>query len=130
MLSPVIVWLRQDLRLADHPALIAAATQGPVIFLYVLDDETPGEWKIGAASRWWLHRSLEALRTKVPLVLRRGAAHKVIAEVLKETGASALHFTRDLGFLSSFIPSCIACAAKSKRSPCFLCSSRTVLRPN
>ena len=95
MLSPVIVWLRQDLRLADHPALIAAATQGPVIFLYVLDDETPGEWKIGAASRWWLHRSLQKLAERVPLVLRRGAADRVIGEIVRETGANAVHFTRD-----------------------------------
>lgn len=95
MSSPVILWLRQDLRLADHPALTAAAAQGPVIFLYVLDDETPGEWKIGAASRWWLHKSLESLGAKVPLLLRRGAADRVIGEVLRETGAKSLCFTRD-----------------------------------
>ena len=95
MPSPIIVWLRQDLRLADHQALIAASGQGPVIFLYVLDDETPGEWKIGAASRWWLHYSLENLGKSVPLVLRRGAADVVIGEVLHETGARAVHFTRD-----------------------------------
>jgi deoxyribodipyrimidine photo-lyase len=95
MNSPVILWLRQDLRLADHPALTAAAAQDPVIFLYVLDDETPGDWKIGAASRWWLHRSLENLSRKVPLVLRRGAADKVIGEVLRDTGATSVCFTRD-----------------------------------
>ena len=83
MHSPVIVWLRQDLRLTDHAALTAGATMGPVIFLYVLDDETPGEWQIGGASRWWLHRSLVDLGKRVRLVLRRGAADKVIAEVPK-----------------------------------------------
>ena len=52
MASPQLVWFRQDLRTADHPALIAAAEQGPVVCLYVLDDETPGRWKIGGGQRW------------------------------------------------------------------------------
>ncbi len=95
MKPPVILWFRQNLRLADHAAFIAAAAQGPVIFLYILDDETPGDWRIGAASRWWLHKSLESLGKKVPLVLRRGAADRVIAGVLRETGAKSLCFTRD-----------------------------------
>jgi deoxyribodipyrimidine photo-lyase len=50
---------------------------------------------MGSASRWWLHRSLENLGQRVPLVLRRGAADRVIAEVLGETGAHAVYFTRD-----------------------------------
>ena len=95
MSSPSLYWLRNDLRLTDNAALTAAAAQGPVIYLYVLDDETPGDWRLGGASRWWLHRSLAALSAKVPLVLRRGAADKVIAEVLKESGASSVHFARD-----------------------------------
>lgn len=95
MTSPALYWLRNDLRLTDNAALTAAAAQGPVIFLYVLDDETPGEWRLGGASRWWLHKSLEAFATNAPVVLRRGAADKVIAEVLKESGATSVHFTRD-----------------------------------
>ena len=61
MTTPVIVWLRRDLRLADHPAFHAAAEAGPVIPVFVLDDETAGDRKLGGASRWWLHHSLEAL---------------------------------------------------------------------
>lgn len=95
MKAPVILWLRQDLRLADHSALCAAAARGPVIFLYVLDDKTPGAWAMGAASRWWLHRGLESLARRVPLLLRRGPADRVIAEVLHGTGAAAVYFTRD-----------------------------------
>ena len=95
MASPSLYWLRNDLRLTDNAALTAAAAQGPVICLYVLDDETPGDWRLGGASRWWLHNSLAALSAKVPLVLRRGAADMVIAEVVKESGASSVHFARD-----------------------------------
>jgi deoxyribodipyrimidine photo-lyase len=95
MSNPTLMWFRQDLRLADHAALTAAAAKGPVIPVYILDDETPGDWKIGAASRWWLHRSLDNLSQKIPLVLCEGRSDEVISKLLKETGATALHFTRD-----------------------------------
>ena len=59
---PIVVWLRRDLRLGDHPPLDAASSSGaPIIPAYVLDDETPGAWRMGAASRWWLAGSLRAL---------------------------------------------------------------------
>ena len=62
MNAPVILWFRRDLRLADQPALAAAvASGGPVIPIYILDDDTPKHRKMGAASRWWLHHSLTAL---------------------------------------------------------------------
>jgi deoxyribodipyrimidine photo-lyase len=95
MAAPVIMWFRQDLRLSDHAALTVAAAAGSVIPLYILDDETTGEWKWGRASRWWLHRSLAALSKDLPLVLRRGRADEVLAQVAQESGASAIYFTRD-----------------------------------
>jgi deoxyribodipyrimidine photo-lyase len=95
MTAPALMWFRQDLRLADHPALTAAAAKGPVIALYILDDETAGNWTWGGASRWWLHHSLESLSEKIPLLLRRGKADEVIAQVLAESKAQSVHFTRD-----------------------------------
>jgi deoxyribodipyrimidine photo-lyase len=99
MSPPVILWFRQDLRLADNPALRAAAEQGPIIPLYVLDDETPGQWKLGGASRWWLHNSLKALARELErggsnLVLRRGAADALVRAVAAETGARAVYWNR------------------------------------
>lgn len=97
---PAIVWLRQDLRLADNPALQAAAQTGqPLLFVYVLDDATPGRWKLGGASRWWLDRSLRALGAALAkkgarLILRRGAAEAVLPTILAETGASAVFWNR------------------------------------
>lgn len=52
------MWFRQDLRLEDNPALLAAAASGTVLPLYILDDTNAGDWKMGGASRWWLHHSL------------------------------------------------------------------------
>jgi len=98
--TPVIVWFRQDLRIADNPALSAAAATGqPVIALYILDDETPGEWSMGGASRWWLHSSLEALQDELEqlgskLVLRRGRADHALADVIAETKATSVFWNR------------------------------------
>jgi deoxyribodipyrimidine photo-lyase len=94
MTKTVLMWFRQDLRLSDNAALIAAS-KDPVIPLFVLDDETPGEWHWGGASRWWLNQSLNSLQKSLPLILRRGRADDVLRDVLQKSGATALHFTRD-----------------------------------
>ena len=96
MTEPVIVWLRQDLRLDDQAAFAAAAAQGPVIAVYVLDDDTPRHRRMGAASRWWLHHSLISLDARLRqagsrLVLRRGKAEQQLAAVARETGARCVH---------------------------------------
>ncbi|WP_404714058.1 cryptochrome/photolyase family protein [Sphingomonas sp. MMS24-J13] len=99
MSKPVLLWLRQDLRLADQPALMAAIGEGPVIPVYVLDDETPGDWRIGGAQRWWLHHSLASLAQSLKakgsrLILRRGRADTVLRDLMAETGASQIHAIR------------------------------------
>lgn len=54
---PAIVWLRQDLRVRDNPALQAAAKHGgPIVPIYILCDAEEQEFPPGGASRWWLHR--------------------------------------------------------------------------
>lgn len=97
---PAIVWLRDDLRIADNPALTAAAERGgPVVVVFVLDDESAEVRPIGSASRWWLHHSLASLAGRLqvlgtPLVLRRGPAERVIPEFVEQTGAGAVHWNR------------------------------------
>ena len=91
-----LVWYRQDLRVADNPALRTAAASGPVLPVYVLDDAAAGDWAMGGAHRWWLHGSLSALGNDLralgaPLVLRRGQAAAVLPELVSETGAVAVH---------------------------------------
>ena len=99
-MKPIIVWFRQDLRLSDNPALAFAAKSGqPLVCLYVLDDETPGDWAISGASRWWLHHSLASLDASLKqkgggLVLRRGDAAKIVKAVVKETGAGSVAWNR------------------------------------
>jgi deoxyribodipyrimidine photo-lyase len=98
--APVILWLRRDLRLADQPALAAAVASGaPVIPVFILDDETPKHRKMGGASRWWLHHSLNSLDADLRklgsrLILRSGKSDEVVAVLAKETWASAIHCIR------------------------------------
>ena len=98
--GPSIVWFRQDLRLADNPALCMAAERGqPILPVYILDDETPGSWSPGGAARWWLHGSLTALTKELnaaglPLILRRGPAQRVIESLVEEAGAEAVYWNR------------------------------------
>lgn len=100
---PSIVWFRDDLRLADNPALRAAIDRGePVIGVYILDEESPGIRPLGGAALWWLHHSLaslgERLREKGSLlVLRRGPAEREIARLVAETDAGAVFWNRRYG---------------------------------
>ena len=99
-MSVSIVWFRSDLRLSDNPALIKALEAGrTVVPVFVLDEETRGVRRLGAASRWWLHYSLHALdaslrRLGSRLVLRRGPAEKVIAELAVDCGADSVFWNR------------------------------------
>ncbi len=98
--SPIIVWFRQDLRINDNAALSAAAATGlPVLPVYILDDDGPGAWKMGGASRWWLHHSLVALGSSLaclgaPLLLRHGASARTLCALARETGARAVLWNR------------------------------------
>ena len=94
-----ILWFRRDLRLSDQAALIAAAGEGPVVPVYILDDETPKHRAMGGASRWWLHHSLAsldaALREKGSrLILRRGKSDAVLAALAEEVGTRRVHCIR------------------------------------
>ncbi|MDX1516393.1 MAG: deoxyribodipyrimidine photo-lyase [Woeseiaceae bacterium] len=95
METPILVWLRRNLRLRDNAAIDAAARSGrPIVFVYIvnaLDD--------GGASRWWLHHSLAGLDDDLRcrgsrLVLRKGDAAVELPALVEETGAGALHLTR------------------------------------
>ncbi|WP_439590768.1 cryptochrome/photolyase family protein [Microbacterium sp.] len=102
-MTSTIVWFRDDLRLADNPALRAALdSDEPVIGLYVLDEESPGIRPLGGAARWWLHHSLASLGERLrergsTLVLRRGAAERVVSEMVRDAGATAVFWNRRYG---------------------------------
>jgi len=95
-----LLWLRQDLRLRDNTALRAAAARGlPVIPVYIWSPEEEGGWAPGAASRWWLHQSLQSLESDIKrnglrLILRVGPALDALCALIAETGADAVYWGR------------------------------------
>jgi deoxyribodipyrimidine photo-lyase len=93
-----VLWYRRDLRLLDHPALLAAAGGGRgVLPLFVLD---PALWEpAGPPRQAWLVRSLRALAASADgaLVVRHGDPARVVPEVAAAAGADAVHVTADAG---------------------------------
>lgn len=99
-MSTALVWLRRDLRLSDQPALHAAASRHErVLSVYLHAPEEEAPWAPGGASQWWLHHSLTALGDSLaklgsPLLIRRGPSLDGLRALAKETGASAVYWTR------------------------------------
>jgi deoxyribodipyrimidine photo-lyase len=95
--SPVILWFRRDLRLADHAALSAACATGrPVIPLFIHDNIVSG---LGAAAQFRLGLSLHDLGKSLlaknsRLILRQGDALAVLRDVVRATGAGAVYWSR------------------------------------
>ncbi len=97
--APTILWLRHDLRVADHTALAAALARGPVVPAFVWAPDEEGDWPPGRPARWWLHHALAALDTELRtrgsrLVLRRGPTLDTLRSLAGETGAGAIVWSR------------------------------------
>ena len=95
MPDAVLIWFRQDLRLADNPVL-AAAQGRPILPVHVLED---GAAAPGGAARWWLHHSLVALGRSLaergaPLVVLRGDPRRIIPALAERIGATEVHAGR------------------------------------
>ncbi|PTU30709.1 cryptochrome/photolyase family protein [Stenotrophobium rhamnosiphilum] len=99
-MTTALLWLRRDLRLTDHPALIAACERHErvlPVYIHAPDEDAP--WSPGAASRWWLHHSLKALGDSLkaigaPLIIREGDSLTSLRALIKETDASAVYWSR------------------------------------
>ena len=99
-MAATLVWLRRDLRLADQPALHAAAQRGlPVIPVFIHAPEEEAPWQPGAASNWWLHHSLARMAEALGqhgsrLILRRGTSQATLLDLARETGADTVFWNR------------------------------------
>lgn len=94
--SVSIFWFRQDLRLADNPALTAAIQNKHVIPIYILDDENAGDYKMGAASRVWLHHGLKSLDESLNghLSLYKGCAKSVFEDLMDRYDIQNVYWNR------------------------------------
>lgn len=99
-MATAIVWFRRDLRLADQPALASAlAAADSVVPVYVHSPEEDGAWAPGGATCWWLHHSLAALDASLRergarLVILRGLVRDSLLELVRTTGATSIHWSR------------------------------------
>ncbi|MDO5493312.1 MAG: deoxyribodipyrimidine photo-lyase [Nesterenkonia sp.] len=113
-MTRTLVWFRDDLRTADHPALHAACVRaaeagegsgsgsGDVVALYVLDEVSPGVRALGGAVKWWLHGALESLEERlrglgVPLLVRSGDPARLVPELAEALGVDRVHWSRRYG---------------------------------
>ncbi len=103
MSGQTLIWLRDDLRIVDNPALSAALSRGtPAVAVYVREPSTDVTRPMGSATRWWLHHSLTALRDdlakiNVPLILQSGSPQHLIPKIVAETAAGAVFWNRRYG---------------------------------
>jgi deoxyribodipyrimidine photo-lyase len=98
-----VVLFRDDLRLADNPALSAAVrAPRPILCVFVFDEDSRGIRPLGGAARWWLHQSLAALATELERIggrldIVRGVTHDCIAGLIETSAARAVFWNRRYG---------------------------------
>ena len=96
----VIVWFRDDLRLADNPALAYACNNFERILpVYIYDPESMGIWLPGGASCWWLEKSLIALKARLQqcasnLLIVQGDSLSWLVKILATTKANQVVWNR------------------------------------
>jgi len=86
-----LVWFKRDLRMADHPALVAAAARGRVLPVYIVEpdlwaqpDASARQWEFIAECLADLRRDLALLGQ--PLLIRVGEAVAMLARLQSVTG--------------------------------------------
>ncbi|MEC8428706.1 MAG: deoxyribodipyrimidine photo-lyase, partial [Pseudomonadota bacterium] len=91
-----IHWFRQDLRLADNPALAEAISSGQLLPIFILDEESENAEPLGGASRCWLHHSLQSLNEQLQgrLQLYRGKAEDILHRLCKQHSITSVHWNR------------------------------------
>ncbi|CAM3344447.1 deoxyribodipyrimidine photo-lyase [Paracoccus nototheniae] len=98
----VICWFRRVLRLDDHPALVAAARDGAVIPLVILDPDEAHDHPASAERQALSLSRLEAAlhQHQSRLIVRHGKPAEVLEALARQTGATAIHTTIGFPFAS------------------------------
>ena len=90
------MWFRQDLRLSDNPALVAASKSEQVLPVYIFDDKNAGDAALGASSKLWLYSSLKALNKQLDNKLRflRGDPKVLLPNFIIENNIDSIFWNR------------------------------------
>jgi len=99
MNAKALVWLRNDLRLADNPALHAAFKLGGAITVLFVHESNPQLRVPGAAVRWWLEQSLDLLakslnERNIELIVADGEALNIIEQLIEENSFDTVFWNR------------------------------------
>lgn len=92
----ILFWFRQDLRISDNPGLFEAAKQGSIMPVYILDESGAEAFKMGSASKWWLHHSLDKLNQSLnnQLSIYVGNSFEIITNIIRENNINAVYWNR------------------------------------
>ena len=97
-MSTSLLWFRRDLRIADHPALVAACDAADeVVPVFVLDDAL--RRPAGAPRLSFLYGCLRELQDRTGGALRvvHGRPETTITRLVREAGATSVHISSDHG---------------------------------
>jgi deoxyribodipyrimidine photo-lyase len=97
-----LVWFKKDLRLLDHAALTAASQLGPVLALWIYEDEVIRAEDFDARHLGFANECLAELEADlfpygVRLLRRRGDAVSVLEELWQQTHFTRLHSHQETG---------------------------------
>ncbi|MEM7463776.1 MAG: deoxyribodipyrimidine photo-lyase [Pseudomonadota bacterium] len=98
--APAIVWFRDDLRIADNPALEYASSQNrPIIPLFIFETNLPEHAHLGGAQKWMLHHALKSLDANLKtlgarLILAEGDALEILQGLVSRHGAGSVYWNR------------------------------------
>jgi deoxyribodipyrimidine photo-lyase len=100
MEKPALVWIRNDFRLNDNPALYEASLRdAPVVLVYIHERTPEITTPLGGASKVWLEKSLEVFEEKVKrfgyaLVVREGDTLDILKSITRELQCSNIFWNR------------------------------------
>lgn len=91
-----IIWFRRDLRISDHPALLAAiAASEEIVPLFIMDSQIAS--KSGSFRLAYLAQSLQALDKSLDekLLVIAGDPSEVLKDVMSRYSATSVHVSAD-----------------------------------
>ncbi|HTM76869.1 MAG TPA: deoxyribodipyrimidine photo-lyase [Devosia sp.] len=98
MAQHALIWLRDDLRLSDNPALHATLQGERATAVYIIETGA-GNRPDGGAARWWRGESLARFRRDldrlgIPLRIETGDAEILLPQIAAEIGADSVVWNR------------------------------------
>lgn len=98
--APAIIWFRDDLRLADNPALeFATARNRAIIPIFIFETNIPKHAQLGGAQKWMLHFALKSFGSNIEslgaeLIIRKGDPGQILQEFVANHGATSIYWNR------------------------------------